>query len=215
MSEPPNEIDVESLPEDDLFVKVSFQLRVGSLIDSNIMQLVPVKFAKSLTDVLLNGTESEQTAFEEAAPAVEVSHEAEAKPELNSQNTQARQAAVNHQQASQHIGEPVNNSKVEHAAFTEFEPVSLPENEQRNLDMLLDIPLSVSVELGRTKRSIKDILDFSAGSIIELDKLAGEPVDVLINHKLIARGEVVVIDENFGVRITDIISQSDRLQKLK
>jgi flagellar motor switch protein FliN/FliY len=81
--------------------------------------------------------------------------------------------------------------------------------------MLLDIPLQVTVELGRTRRSVKEILELSAGSIIELDKLAGEPVDILVNNRLIAKGEVVVIDENFGVRVTDIISQSDRLKKLR
>lgn len=81
--------------------------------------------------------------------------------------------------------------------------------------MLLDIPLKVTVELGRTKRSVKEILELSSGSIIELDKLAGEPVDILVNNRLIAQGEVVVIDENFGVRVTDIVSQSDRLNNLK
>ena len=81
--------------------------------------------------------------------------------------------------------------------------------------MLLDIPLQVTVQLGKTKRTVKEILELSSGSIIELDKLAGEPVDIHINNRLIAKGEVVVIDENFGVRVTDIISQSDRLRKLK
>ena len=81
--------------------------------------------------------------------------------------------------------------------------------------MLMDIPLQVTVELGRTKRSVKEILELSSGSIIELDKLAGEPVDILVNNRLIAKGEVVVIDENFGVRVTDIVSQSDRIKKIK
>ena len=77
-------------------------------------------------------------------------------------------------------------------------------NRSKNLDMLLDIPFQVTVELGRTKRSVKEILELSSGSIIELDKLAGEPVDIFVNNRLIAKGEVVVIDENFGVRVTDI-----------
>ncbi len=79
----------------------------------------------------------------------------------------------------------------------------------------MDIPLSVTVELGRTKRSVKEILELSAGSIIELDKLAGEPVDILVNQRIVAKGEVVVIEENFGVRVTDILSQADRLNNLK
>ena len=73
----------------------------------------------------------------------------------------------------------------------------------------------MTVELGRTHKVIKDILELSQGSIIELDKLAGEPVDILVNNKLIAKGEVVVIDENFGVRVTDIVNQWERIQKLQ
>jgi flagellar motor switch protein FliN len=94
--------------------------------------------------------------------------------------------------------------------------MKLPANAQQgNLDLLLDIPLSITVELGRTKKLIREILELTPGSIIELDKLAGEPVDILINNKLIAKGEVVVIDENFGVRVTDIISPSERIRKLQ
>jgi flagellar motor switch protein FliN/FliY len=77
------------------------------------------------------------------------------------------------------------------------------------------VPLQISVELGRTNKTIKDILNFSQGSIVELDKLAGEPVDMLVNGKLFAKGEVVVIDENFGVRITDIVSPMDRIKNLQ
>lgn len=101
------------------------------------------------------------------------------------------------------------------AEFSSFEPVQTYQKEMKNLDMLLDIPLQVTVELGRTKRSVKEILELSSGSIIELDKLAGEPVDILINNKIVAQGEVVVIEENFGVRVTDILSQSERLNKIK
>lgn len=79
----------------------------------------------------------------------------------------------------------------------------------------MDIPLSITVELGRTKRSVKEILELSAGSIIELDKLAGEPVDILVNQRIVAKGEVVVIEENFGVRVTDILSQAERINNLK
>ena len=105
--------------------------------------------------------------------------------------------------------------EVQQAQFASFEAPSLSQNESRNLNMLLDIPLQVTVELGRTKRSVKEILELSSGSIIELDKLAGEPVDILVNNRHIAKGEVVVIDENFGVRITDILSQADRFNNLR
>lgn len=91
---------------------------------------------------------------------------------------------------------------------------SLPPAAMQNIGLLMDVQLNLTVELGRTKQYVKDILGLGEGSIIELDKLAGEPVDLLVNNKLIAKGEVVVIDENFGVRITDIVSPSERLTKM-
>jgi flagellar motor switch protein FliN/FliY len=106
----------------------------------------------------------------------------------------------------------VNVEPVQYASFGEHTGVHASEP---NLNLLLDIPLKVTVELGRTKKQIKEILELSQGSIIELDKLAGEPVDILVNNKLIAKGEVVVIDENFGVRVTDIVSPTDRIQKIQ
>ena len=117
-----------------------------------------------------------------------------------------------YQQQPQYMAPPVN---VQQAQFASFEAANISQSEARNLNMLLDIPLQMSVELGRTKRSVKEILELTSGSIIELDKLAGEPVDILVNNRLIAKGEVVVIDENFGVRITDILSQADRLNNLR
>jgi flagellar motor switch protein FliN/FliY len=99
----------------------------------------------------------------------------------------------------------------------EFPPISTTVQglASPNLDLLLDVQMTVTVELGRTKKYIKEILMLGEGSILELDKLAGEPVDLLVNGKLIAKGEVVVIDENFGVRVTDIVSSKDRLKLVK
>ncbi len=104
---------------------------------------------------------------------------------------------------------------VQSVQFSSFDEAEAEQSAPNNLNMLLDIPLQVTVELGRTKRVVKEILEMSQGSIIELDKLAGEPVDILINNKLIAVGEVVVIDENFGVRVTDILSTAERISKLR
>jgi flagellar motor switch protein FliN/FliY len=84
-----------------------------------------------------------------------------------------------------------------------------------NIDFLLDVPLGVSVELGRTKIVVRDMLQLGPGSVLELDKMIGEPLDLLVNDKLIARGEVVVFDENFGIRITDIIKPEDRIRSLR
>jgi flagellar motor switch protein FliN/FliY len=86
--------------------------------------------------------------------------------------------------------------------------------EAANLDFVLDIPLEVSVELGRTKMVISDLLQLGQGSVIELSKLAGEPLEILVNQKLVARGEVVVVNEKFGVRLTDIISPAERVKQL-
>jgi flagellar motor switch protein FliN/FliY len=83
--------------------------------------------------------------------------------------------------------------------------------ERKNINLIMDVPLEVTVELGRTQKLIRDVLELSPGSVIELEKLAGEPVDILVNGKRIAKGEVVVIDENFAVRITDIVHPSKRL----
>jgi flagellar motor switch protein FliN/FliY len=98
----------------------------------------------------------------------------------------------------------------------EFQQLSAPAGkpETQNIDMLLDVNLPVSIELGRTRMSISDILSLGPGSVVELNKLAGEPVDLLVNYKIVARGEVVVIDENFGVRVTNLISPTERLKAL-
>ncbi|MGG3913132.1 flagellar motor switch phosphatase FliY [Bacillus sp. es.034] len=204
----------DNLPDQDLLVKVSFSLKIGDLIDSNIMQLLPLSFARSLVDELMNGGATEEVAATSAPSMVETPG---AVPEpVYSGIPESTNAP--HQSHPQHLGgqsgqtEPVH---VQPATFSSFEPAALGQQESKNLNMLLDIPLQVTVELGRTNRSVRDILELSSGSIIELDKLAGEPVDILVNSQLMAKGEVVVIDENFGVRITDIVSQSDRIKKLK
>jgi len=197
----------ENIPPDSLLLRVSFRLKVGTLIDSNIMQLLPIDFAKELANELL-------------IPATkEASRHIAKEQQLKVQSAAVKQTTVEHQrdatvsnQSKVQVAEPVN---VQPVNFASFESNHAQESESNNLSMLLDIPLQVTVELGRTKRSVKEILELSSGSIIELDKLAGEPVDILVNNRLIAKGEVVVIDENFGVRVTDILSQTDRLKKIR
>lgn len=216
------EPDLTKEMEEEVFVKVSFQLKVGTLIDSKIMQIIPFPFAHELVAELMSAEEESEeisASVVEEAPVEEkiVSHEPEREeldqrppgPLVDSEKEGDREPKV--------IGGKVSNvsESVQPASFSEFEEVPTSPKSTRNLDMLLDIPLKVTVELGRTRRTVEDILDLSSGSIIELDKLAGEPVDILVNNKLIAQGEVVVIDENFGVRVTDIISQTDRLMNLK
>jgi flagellar motor switch protein FliN/FliY len=198
-----------ALPNDDLLIKISFRLKVGDLIDSNIMQLVPLEFGLKLVKSLMGEDEEEQIAATIMEERVEVSQipvaqqqqRNDAPPQTQMQFTQSRPQSP--------------QVEVQHAQFASFEATSLSQNESRNLNLLLDIPLQVTVELGRTKRTVKDILELTSGSIIELDKLAGEPVDILVNNRHIAKGEVVVIDENFGVRITDILSQAERIHNLR
>ncbi len=95
-----------------------------------------------------------------------------------------------------------------------FGATTAPVESNPGLEILMDIPLEISVELGRMKMQVRDVVDLGAGSIVEIDKAAGEPVDVLVNGRLVAKGEVVVIEDNFGVRITEILSPNERLQRL-
>jgi len=100
-------------------------------------------------------------------------------------------------------------------AFKEEQETKSKTVDKRKIEFLLDIPLEVSVELGRTKMLINDLLQLGQGSVIELDKLAGDPVEILVNQRLVARGEVVVVNEKFGIRLTDILSPMERIRKLK
>ena len=110
--------------------------------------------------------------------------------------------------------QPQMRAPVQPAMFTPLATGPVPVNDA-NIGLILDVPLEVTVELGRTKKSIKDVLELTNGSIIELERLAGEPVDIMVNGKYLAKGEVVVIDENFGVRITDIASPAERAANLQ
>ncbi|MFJ7404869.1 MULTISPECIES: flagellar motor switch phosphatase FliY [unclassified Lysinibacillus] len=220
----------DNIPEDDLLVKVSFRLRIGNLIDSNLMQLLPLKFSQNIVKSLLGETEAIEepvaaTIAPEAPiapppvqhtppPAQQPVYQQPAAP-VQQPMYQEQQPMYQEQQQIHTQQRPVQPVNVQQAQFASFDPNVISQSEARNLNMLLDIPLQVTVELGRTKRSVKEILELASGSIIELDKLAGEPVDILVNSRLIAKGEVVVIDENFGVRITDVLSQAERLNNLR
>lgn len=212
--------DIDKLEEvakgsdEDVLVRVAFNLKIGDLIDSNIFQLIPLDFAKDLVNQLLEPTE-EPINQETTMKDMNIAQQSDISVTQTEVETAQMEQPTPTQSEPQHIGNHIApDSTIQHAAFEAFEPTPLNQTNKRNLDMLLDVPLSVTVELGRTKQTVEDILELSQGAIIELDKLAGEPVDVLVNNKLIAKGEVVVIDENFGVRVTDIVSPKDRLMKL-
>jgi flagellar motor switch protein FliN len=209
-------------------VKISFKMIVGNLIDSEIMQLLPIAFAKNLVENLLNidMSGSKPSKAPAQAPA-----QAPQSPFMQQQQPHSQQSQGGYYQEPQYApqpqqpggpgqvdygnqyNEPPRNRgsvNVQPAQFQSFDEGRISV-EKRNISLIMDVPLQVTVELGRTQKLIKDILEFGPGSIIELDKLAGEPVDILVNGKPVAKGEVVVIDESFGVRITDIIHPSKRL----
>lgn len=226
---------VSSIPMEDIFIKVSFRLKIGDLIDSTIMQLLSVPFAKEMVRSLMGDSQQEAAA---AAPAAEIPAAPPQQPSAQAPQQSSAQAPQTPPAYPMPPQEPVYQAppgyanpapsypqtlgapggrgvNVNPVQFASFQGGGLTQADETNLNLLLDIPLKVTVELGRTQKQIKEILELSQGSIIELDKLAGEPVDILVNNKLIAKGEVVVIDENFGVRVTDIVSQWDRVQKIQ
>ena len=232
---------------DEPVVKTSFRMEVDGLIDSEIMQILPLDVAKEMVSFLMGGG-AEAEAQEAPAPAPEPAP-APVAPEPAPEAAAPAQAAPPAPQpaAPQYAAPPqpqyaappqqpqytappmgaqpvyappayANNVvssgvPVQNAQFAPLtnEPVEV---NAANISLIQDVPLQVTVELGRTKKSIREILEFSTGSIIELDKLAGEPVDIHVNGQLTAKGEVVVIDENFGVRITEIVSPMERVQSL-
>jgi len=235
---PPHAVQFESAKDkieqlisgENMVVKVSFRMQIlDDIIDSELMQILPMSFAKELVDNLMN---SMSTMGDVSSP--------ESQPETNNappqQNLQQQSPYPPPQQMpyppqqmpyppqqmpyppqQQYLpGMPPSSvvfqpdMQIATPQFQNFNQIVVPTGAE-NIDILLDVALEVSVELGRTKKKIREILDFSEGSIIELDKLVGEPIDILVNGKFIASGEVVVIDENFGVRIKSIIKPENRI----
>ena len=207
------------------FVKISFRMQIGDLVDSAIMQLYPIDFAKELYDHFIGSQEAAApaAAAPEPAPAPQPAAPPPPAPDMAAapppqmgypqapppQMGYGAPPQMGYPQApppqmgyGMPMGAPVN---VQQAQFATFSNDINPMQPQENIDLIKDVPLEVTVELGRTHKSINDILDFSPGTIIELDKIAGEPIDVLVNGKNVAKGEVVVIDESFGVRVTEIM----------
>ena len=184
-------------------VQVAFDMKIGDLVDSQIMQLYPFDFVRELYKKFM-GSEVEQTA----APASQPEQPQPVSPAPEPVPTPAPQPVqpqpVPQQMQQPQYAMPMPNVNVQSAQFQTFNTGVSPLMQEENIDLVLDGPLEVTVELGRTNKSIKEILDFSPGTIIELDKLAGEPVDVLVNGKFVAKGEVVVIEENFGIRLVEI-----------
>ncbi|BBF42976.1 flagellar motor switch protein FliN [Lachnospiraceae bacterium KM106-2] len=190
------------------FVKVSFKMEIGDLVDSEIMQLYPCEFGHELFDKFTHN-DAEEAPAPAAAPTPAPQPQQSAPAPAPMQQQAAPQMAMP-QMGMPQMGMPQmsmmqQDVNVSPAQFQQFTPGMNMANAPENIDLIMDVPLEVTVELGRTNKSIKEILDFAPGTIIELDKLAGEPIDVLVNGKFVAKGEVVVIEESFGIRVTEII----------
>lgn len=209
----------ETINKDDLgdflngsFVKVSFRLEIGTLIDSELMQLYPVDFARTLYEKFMASTETDApvtsapvpppvSAQVPPPPAFDTPAQMGV-PQMGMPQMGMPQMGVPQMNMMQMPVQPVNVAPVQ---FQSFDSGMGAIMQQENIGLIMDVPLEVTVELGRTNKTIKEILDFSPGTIIELNKIAGEAIDVLVNGKYVAKGEVVVIEDSFGIRITEIV----------
>lgn len=206
----------DDISEDQPIVKVSFRLTIGDLVDSNIMQIFPIETAKNIVAIMTGEDKGQEEveAVKQSEPIQnkEIEQPVQApQPQYAPQQQQYQQPKYQPQYTQPQYQQPV---EVHQAAFEPLVPQQgVPP--MKNMDLILDVPLDISVVLGRTRKSIQDILNLGTGSLIELEKLAEEPVEILVNGKQIALGEVVVVDENFGVRITSIVSNVERIRNLK
>jgi len=193
----------DAVAVDDHVVSIAFRMEVEDLIDSEIMQIIPLSVAKEMVTNLMNSMQPPEVPAQ-APPAP-------AAPQVQQQQQAQQQQVVMPAQPRQQPAQQVNVQPVQFAPLVQ-QTINATDT---NINLIMDVPLQVTVELGRTRKLIRDILELAPGSVIELDKLAGEAVDILVNGKLIAKGEVVVIDDNFGVRITEIISPLERTYTLQ
>ena len=213
------------------FVKISFKMEIGDIVDSEIMQLYPISFAKEMcanvTETMEEDTNSTivggQQAAPEPQPASQAAPQQMGQPMMGQPQMAQQQMTPPPMMGQPMMGQPMMGQpmmgqemsqmygqqqqvNVQPAQFQAFSPMqNLGAIAPENIDLIMDVPLEVTVELGRTSKSIKEILDFTPGTIIELNRIAGEPIDVLVNGKFVAKGEVVIIEESYGIRITEII----------
>ena len=216
------------------FCRIQFKMQIGDgLVDSTIMQLYPIDFAKKIVETFM-GPQQEQTVNPAPDPIPVPTPAPEPAPQQMGQQmpnpgmqmgfggpTQGmpqmqmgyggpmqgmpQMQGYGSQMPQMGYGQPVQPMNIQPATFQNFSGDLSGIQGGENIGLIMDVPLEVTVELGRTTKSISDILSFAPGTIIELDRIAGEPIDVLVNGKFVARGEVVVIEENFGIRVTEII----------
>lgn len=194
------------------FVRITFRMEIGDLVDSQIMQLYPFSFAKEMYSNISKNMEIEADTIADQQVAAPSGAQSQPQPAPAAAAPMMGQPAAAPMPGAPMMGQPMMAQpvmaqpvNVQPAQFQAFAQNISPALQSENIDLIMDVPLDVTVELGRTSKSIQEILDFVPGTIIELNKIAGEPIDVLVNGKYVAKGEVVVIEESFGVRITEII----------
>lgn len=175
-------------------VAISFELAVEGLINSKIMQLFTIPTVKEINDIMLN--DKAVTLPERVNKQVE-------EEVMNNPNSEVEAEVVENE-------EKIEIQKPDFQELVDRGPTDIP----RNLDLIMDVPLEFTVVLGKSKRTIKDILSLGSGSVVELDKMTDEPLEILVNGKLVAEGEVVVINESFGIRITNILDKEERIRNL-
>ena len=191
------------------FVKISFKMEIGDLVDSEIMQLYPLSFAKEMYESYQKNMYSTTESEKKVEPELQPEPQPVPQPQMAPQGMLAMDMQQGYpQQPYMQQGYPQQPVNIQTAQFQPFDGSFVPGGQSENISLIMDVPLEVTVELGRTTKSIQDILEFAPGTIIELDKIAGEPIDVLVNGKYVAKGEVVVIEESFGVRVTEIIKSN-------
>jgi flagellar motor switch protein FliN/FliY len=207
-------------------VQIKFKMEIEQLVNSELMQIIPLEAVRSMIDNLMANTTEEANLDSFTEPGSPASGQmsppqsySPPEPQVASAPSPPSTPAV--ETWDHHVsndipsgvkkGEKFAVQPVQFASLSDSATSAMPQN----IDLIMDVPLNVTVELGKTQKTIKEILELSQGSIIQLDKMAGEPVDLMVNGKLVAKGEVVVIDENYGIRITAIISPMDRMNKLQ
>ena len=215
----PDNISYDGINPDSIVYRISFNLDGEGLIESEIMQIFTKEMVNDIAAAMMADkatvvNDREVPAEEQPAPAApqpEPAPAAAPTPQPQPQAQPQPQPQASPQPAPQPKQQPV---EVSQPSFQTLDD-SHAQVEGDNLDLLMDIPLNLSVVLGTSRKSVREILSFNTGSVIELEKLTDEPLDILLNGKLIAQGEVVVINDNFGVRITNILSQSQRINNMR
>lgn len=195
--------------DESAIVRISFTLEIEGLLTSEIMQLMPVTFGRELVDALMNPLTEEEPAPQLAPAAQQRPAPAmAAAPRPQPQPVYDRPAPGYERERPAARAPVVDARPMQFESFDdEYEPV---ERMDDSLNLIIDVPMQVTIELGQCKKTVKEILEFNTGTVLILDKLAGEPVEIVVNDKLIARGEVMQIEDNYGVRITEILNRGKK-----